>query len=223
MKILVTGSSKGIGKAVSLKYLELGNIVYGIDKLETSIDHKNYYHFQVDIMDNKSYPSIDNIDIIFNNAGSQESEDDIDNNLKGTINITEKYISNNKNLKSILFNASASSITGQEFPKYVASKAGIVGYMKNVAIRVAKIGATCNAISLGGVLTESNDVVIKDSNSWNRIMDITPLRKWATVDEVVDWVIFLTIKNKSMSGQNILIDNGESYLNSTFVWPGFIN
>ena len=50
-------------------------------------------------------------------------------------------------------------------------------------------------------------------------MAVTPLGKWATVDEIADWVIFLTVTNRSMSGQNLLIDNGEKDLNPTFVWP----
>ena len=166
-------------------------------------------------------PEIKDIDVLFNNAGLQNCSDDIENNLKGTINVTEKYIKNNKSLKSILFNASASAKTGQEFPVYVASKAGIVGYMKNVAIRVAKNNVTCNAILLGGVLTESNDEVVSNKQHWDKIMKVTPLKKWMVLDEVADWVEFLTIKNKSMSGQALLIDNGEAGLTPTFVWPNY--
>ena len=49
--------------------------------------------------------------------------------------------------------------------------------------------------------------------------NVTPMKKWATLDEVCDWVYFLLINNKSMSGQDLLIDNGERDLNNTFVWP----
>lgn len=219
MKILITGSSKGIGCAAALRFLKLGHQVVGLDLLPSSIKDKKYTHFVCDIANLKTLPELNDIDIIFNNAGKQNSENDIINNLEGSINVTEKYGINNPNIKSILFNASASSITGQEFPKYVASKAGIVGYMKNVAIRLANLGATVNALSLGGVVTESNSPVMKDPQLWQQIMNVTPLKKWMSEDEVVDWVIFLTLTNKSMSGQNILIDNGESDLNSTFVWP----
>ena len=161
------------------------------------------------------------MEILFNNAGVQQGDDDIATNLTAAINVTEKYIAGNEALKSILFNASASSISGQEFPHYVASKAGLVGYMRNVAIRTAPRGVTCNAISLGGVLTESNDAVMGDPKLWNAIMDVTPMKKWTTLEEVSDWIVFLTTVNKSMSGQNLLIDNGEKDLNATFVWPGF--
>ena len=134
----------------------------------------------------------------------------------GTINVTEKYI--NDDLVSILFNASASSITGSEFPLYVASKAGIVGYMKNLAIKLSSKQVTVNSISLGGVLTESNKKVMEDKDSWQKIMDVTPLKKWASLDEVAEWFYFLTVINKSSTGENFLVDNGEAKLNQHFVW-----
>ncbi|MCR5261008.1 MAG: SDR family oxidoreductase [Candidatus Gastranaerophilales bacterium] len=217
MKVIVTGSSGGIGQAVAKRFLAAGHSVYGFDIKQAEINHSEYKHFQVDIKDKSSLPDITDAEILFNNAGMQNSADDIKNNLSGTINVTEKYIKN-CNLKSILFNASASAISGQEFPEYAASKAGLTGYMKNVAIRLAPNGTTVNAISLGGVYTPLNDGVMNDKQCWEKIMAVTPLKKWMTPDEVADWVLFLTLQNKSMSGQNLLIDNGEYNLNPTFVW-----
>lgn len=219
MKVLISGSSSGIGLEVAKRFLKEGYMVIGFDLKESKIDNPFYLHYQIDIKNKEDLPDIDgDIEYLFNNAGLQNSEDDIGNNLKGAINVTEKYAFN-KNIKSVLFNASASARSGDEFPLYVASKAGLVGYMKNVAIRLAPYGATCNSISLGGVLTSSNDEVIKDKEAWNRIMEVTPLKKWASLEEVTDWVYFLLITNKSMSGQDLLIDNGEQDLTSTFVWP----
>jgi len=221
MRIVVTGAARGIGRAAALKYLSLGHEVHGIDIRPSDIDSPLYTHHIADIRESGALPDIDGVAVLFNNAGIQQGEADIATNLVGAINVTEKYIQGNDALRSILFNASASSISGQEFPHYVASKAGLVGYMRNVAIRVAPRGVTCNAISLGGVLTDSNDIVMKDPALWQAIMDVTPLRKWTTLDEVSEWVAFLTLTNRSMSGQNLLIDNGEMQLNPTFVWPDY--
>ncbi len=221
MKVLITGSSRGIGRAAALKFLSLGHEVHGIDLNPATIDHPRYRHYLADVRAEEALPDIGDVEILFNNAGVQQGEDDIATNLAGAIQVTEKYIAHNPSLRSILFNASASSVSGQEFPRYVASKAGLVGYMRNVAIRTAPMGVTCNAISLGGVETESNDAVMKDSGLWKAIMDVTPMKKWTTLGEVCEWVVFLTTVNRSMSGQNLLIDNGEKDLNPTFVWPGF--
>lgn len=218
MKVLVSGSSSGIGLEAVKKYLELGHEVYGLDLLESKINHPKYHHFVCNISRKSTLPDIGGIEILFNNAGLQNSDDDIENNLIGTINVTEKYGLNNKDVKSILFNASSSSITGQEFDKYVASKAGIVGYMKNIAIKLAPQQVTVNAISFGGVLTDSNKPVIQNKTKWEQIMKVTPLKKWMSLEETTDWIIFLTLVNKSMSGQNVLVDNGEKDLNPTFIW-----
>lgn len=220
MKILITGSAKGIGRSASILFLNKGFEVYGIDLLPSTINDDNYHHFIADISQKETLPEIGDLDYIFNNAGLQNCKDDITNNLKGTINVTEKYAFN-PNIKSVLFNASASAHSGFEYPEYVASKAGMIGYMKNVAVRLAKQGATANSISLGGVITESNKPVMNDQNSWNKIMEATPLKKWASEEEVSEWVYFLLVINKSASGIDVLIDNGEFNLNSTFVWPNF--
>ena len=218
MKILITGTSKGIGLALANRYLEQGHEVYGLDLLESSINNNRYHHFIVDVSKKNKLPDIEGIEILINNAGLQNCKDDIDNNLKSAIYVTEKYGFNSQ-IKSILFNASASSRSGFEFPEYVASKAGMVGYMKNVASRLAEFGVIVNSISLGGVITESNNPVMQDKEAWEKIMVATPMKKWMTESEVCDWVYFLTMINKSMSGEDVLIDNGEYNLNSTFVWP----
>lgn len=218
MKVLVTGSAGGIGVAVCHRFLALGCSVVGMDVQPAAITDAAYTHVQVDLRDEKALPDMDDIDILFNNAGTQNSPDDIDNNLKTAIAVTEKYL-HCPTLRSVLFNASASAVSGQEFPAYAASKAGLLGYMKNVAIRLAPRGVTVNALSLGGVYTPLNDPVVNDPGSWAKIMAVTPMKKWMTAEEVADWVVFLTMKNRSMSGQNLLIDNGEYDLTPTFVWP----
>lgn len=220
MRILISGTSRGIGLECAKKFLKEGHEVFGIDLLPSSISDAHYHHYVCDIKDKDSLPEIKDIEILFNNAGMQNSKDDIENNLKGSINVTEKYAFQEK-IKSVLFNASASANSGFEFPEYVASKAGLIGYMKNVASRLTVYQATCNSISLGGVLTESNKDLIENDDYWEDIMEVTPLKKWMSEEEVSEWVYFLTVINKSASGIDILIDNGEYQLNNTFVWPNY--
>ena len=216
MKVLITGTSQGIGKAVAELFLEKGHEVVGIDRKASAIEHENYVHYVCDVRDWESLPEIDDVDILINNAGTQ-NEDDIDINLKSLIRITEKY-GVRTGIKSILNIGSASGHTGSEFPEYCASKGGVIAYTKNVALRVAAFGATCNSLDPGGVLTPLNDCVVNDPVLWNEIMNQTPLKRWASVREIAQWAIFLTVENKFATGQSIIVDGGES-INFHFVWP----
>ena len=216
MKVLITGASQGIGKAIAELFLKHGHIVYGIDRQPSGVSDGAYVHYVCDIRDYNNLPQVDDVEVLINNAGTQ-NEDDIDINLKALIHITEKY-GLQENIKSILNIGSASAHTGSEFPEYCASKGGILAYTKNVALRVSAYGATCNSLDPGGVLTPLNDCVINDSALWQQIMDQTPLKRWATPEEIAQWAYFLTVTNTFCTGQSIVVDGGES-INLHFVWP----
>ena len=216
MKVLITGASQGIGKAIAELFLKQGHIVYGIDRQPSGVSDGAYVHYVCDIRDYDNLPQVDDVEVLINNAGTQ-NEDDIDINLKALIHITEKY-GLQDNIKSILNIGSASAHTGSEFLEYCASKGGILAYTKNVALRVSAYGATCNSLDPGGVLTPLNDCVINDSALWQQIMDQTPLKRWATPEEIAQWAYFLTVTNTFCTGQSIVVDGGES-INLHFVWP----
>ena len=156
MRVLITGTSSGIGKAIAEKFLKEGFDVTGFDRKEASIRQESYTHF----------------------CGH----------------------------------------TGAEFPEYTASKGGVLAYTKNVALRIAPYGGTCNSLDFGGVLTELNLPVTEDQKLWDQIMELTPLKRWMTVEEAADWAYFMTVTNRFCTGQNILIDGLEAG-NAHFVWP----
>ena len=256
MRVLITGTARGIGRACALKYLQMGHEVIGFDIREATIPEGgireatipedairkgmipvgtmrkaaipegairdvagrpgggSYTHHIVDITG--ELPEIGGVEVLVNNAGVQDEERNIDVNLLGTIAVTEKY-GITPDIRSIVFIASASATNGAEFPVYAASKGGIVTYMKNAALRVAPYGATCNSISPGGVLTEMNRHIIENPHLMRMCLDETLLNRWAVSEEIAEFCYFLTNVNRSMTGQDILIDNGEQ-LKSNFIW-----
>lgn len=215
MNVLVSGTSSGIGQAIAEKFLSKGHRVTGIDVAPSSIDRAGYTHLVCDIR-SAELPEVDDLDIVVCNAGTLEEADAIEVNLTATIRFAQRYVES-PTLKSVLFVASASARNGAEFPMYVASKAGIVGYMKNLALALAPRGVTVNSVSPGGVITPANAHILENETLYQEVLGETLLGKWAEASEVADLAYFLTVTNRSITGEDILMDNGEM-LKSNFVW-----
>ena len=219
LRVVVTGTSYGIGRAIAELFLERRPDcqVIGIDRSVSTIQHERYEHRRCKIDGYNELPDIKDVNILINNAGTQsEYDDNIDMNLRGLMQCTEVY-GLQLSIQAIVNIASTSAHNGAEFPQYVASKGGVLAYTKWTAMEVARLGATCNSISPGGVITGMNKHILEDPELYKQVLNETLLYKWASAEEIAEWVYFVAVVNKSMTGQDIIIDNGElSKFN--FVW-----
>ncbi|EOI00129.1 3-oxoacyl-[acyl-carrier-protein] reductase [Enterococcus haemoperoxidus ATCC BAA-382] len=233
--VFVTGSTRGIGKAVALAFAKEGaNIVLnGRGEISTDLiaEVESYDVKCVGISgDIASFESagemiqaaidgLGSIDILINNAGITNdklllrmSEEDftrcIQINLTGTFNMTQQAIKRMMKQRSgrIINMSSVSGLIGNiGQANYAASKAGVIGFTKSVAREVAARGITCNAIAPGFIETEMTDVL--SDKVKEQMNQQIPLQKFGQVEDIANAAIFLA-KSPYVTGQVLNVDGG---------------
>lgn len=208
MKVLITGTSSGIGRATALKFLSEGFDVVGFDIKPASIYEDRYTHYTVDVSKANALPDIANISCIVNNAGTVDEDRAIDVNLNGYINVAEKYAFM-PSVKSVVNVCSISAHLGHDMPRYSASQGGRLSYTKNLARRAGAKGVRVNSISPGATLSGLEPHLYEHQELLDKIADETVLKKWIMPEEIAEWIYFVSVVDKSMHGQDVVIDNGE--------------
>lgn len=108
-----------------------------------------------------------------------------------------------------------SSISGPRvglpgFSNYTASKAGVNGFMKTIAIELAKYNITVNAVEPGNIMTEALESANGAEEVANRIKAI-PMGRLGTGAEIASASLFLATDEASyITGQSIIVDGGQT-------------
>jgi 3-oxoacyl-[acyl-carrier protein] reductase len=161
------------------------------------------------------------IDIVVNNAGitrdnllmrmTEESFDEVINvNMKSVFNMTkavQRTMLKNRN-GSIINLSSVVGVKGNAGQaNYAASKAGILGFTKSVALELGSRNIRCNAIAPGFIETEMTAALDeKTVDSWRQAI---PLKRGGTPLDVANLVAFLASDESSyITGQTINVDGG---------------
>lgn len=221
---IVTGTAHGIGAAIVAMLEAAGATVHGVDK-DT-----------VDVTDsaavNAFVADVGPVDILVNNAGGvcgqvhhpiEEITDDswravVDANLTGTFNCTRAVAPGMKErgwgrIVNISSGAGRSvSLTGIQ--AYASSKAGQIGFTRQMAHELGRFGITVNCIAPGFVL--SNPTTHKQWESYGdagqaKLVEGIAVRRLGKADDIANGVQFFISDDSSwVTGQTLSIDGGHA-------------
>ena len=234
-KIFITGASGGIGTSVCDKFLENNFTLLltsssndKLDKLKKKYGD-NHFYYQVDLskednlqndLDQISKDHKD-ISVIVNNAGVTEDglimrmnhkqwSKVIQTNLSSNYQVIKTFLPNmlsNRNGKIIGISSIVGTTGNAGQANYVASKSGLIGLYKSVALEVAKRNINVNLVSPGFISTSMTENLNDDQK--NNYLSRIPMMRFGNPKDVANLVFFLSTDDASyITGQNFHVNGG---------------
>lgn len=225
-KILITGTSSGIGEFLAKKFIDDKYIVIGIARKKASIKNENYFHYKTDINNEKNIKKIfinikkkfQNIDTVVNNAGSTTEgyksssfEKNIRDNLNSSFLISKNSIElmKRKGGKIINISSIAGIIALPNNPGYNSAKAAINLLTKSFALDYGKYNINVNSLALGYFPTKMTKRSFTNTKRNMLINKNTILNRWGKLEEVWGPIKFLSSKEANyITGQTLVVDGG---------------
>jgi Tropinone reductase 1 len=235
-KALVTGATKGIGKAIALEMLDFGAQVCIVARSSGEINtltnqHNNLIGVQANLSEEEGLTKTINfakehfgyLDILVNNVGvnirkktaeysKEEYEQILNTNLTSAFQLSQMAypLLKGDNDGSII---NISSVAGQKHLRtgsvYGFTKAAMIQLTKNLACEWAEDNIRVNAIAPWYIKTPLAETVLKDPDYYNEVVSRTPLKKVGDPEDVASLAVFLCMPaSKFTTGQCISIDGG---------------
>ena len=236
---IVTGASRGIGKAIAASMAKAGHTVLGTatstagaDQISETLEGRGH-GFLLDVSDPNSINAFigsigaqhDPPLVLVNNAGitrdnlalrmkDEEWQEVIDTNLTGIFRLTKLCLRGMVKARwgriiNLTSVVGAMGNAGQG--NYAAAKAGILGYSKSLAAELASRNITVNCVAPGLIGTDMTDEL--DAEQHDKMLTRIPLGRLGDASEVADLVVFLAGESAGyITGETVHI-NGGLYMN----------
>ena len=224
--ILITGASRGLGKAMTEHFLQQGDSVIGCSRSESEIAHENYRHYQVDVTSAEEVADlffklrkvITNLDGLINNAGvasmnafaltpDSSYQKVFSVNVQGTYLFCQKalgLLKKSKHPRIINMTTVAVPLWLEGESIYAASKSAVETLTRVIAKEYGRFNITCNAIGPSPIDTNLIKNVPKDKIQ--ALLDEQAVSKQATPNDVINIAdFFLSPKSDLISGQIIYL------------------
>lgn len=221
---IVTGASRGLGKAMAIALAQAGANVVGVGQSDMSSTEeeikkagKEFLPIKADLTSTekveeiveKTVEKFGRVDILVNNAGTirrqdaieytEKDWDDILNlNLKTLFflsqRVAKEFIKQESGGKIISIASMLSFQGGIRVPAYTASKSGVAGITKALANEWAKYNINVNAIAPGYMATDNTKAIREDEKRSKEILDRIPAGRWGIPEDLAGAVVFLSSK-----------------------------
>jgi 3-oxoacyl-[acyl-carrier protein] reductase len=234
--VLVTGGTRGIGRAIANMFAEdnayviaTGTNKQKLDELNNQSKSSGIHYRYLDFTSTASVESfldylksLKKVDVLVNCAGVNKINlideiNDEDWDWMNTVNLRGPYLIS-KAISSMMKTTgygrmvNISSIFGVvskiKRASYSTTKWGLIGFTKAIALDLGEHNILVNAVSPGFVDTDLTRKILGEDEIKNIIQDI-PVKKLAVPDDIARTVLFLSSDlNTYITGQNIIIDGG---------------
>lgn len=236
-RVLVTGGGSGIGRAVARSFADAGDhVTISGRRLEALKGTDNGAGMDCRVVDITNEAQVASLfdqpyNVVVANAGiapagpvAKTTLDVWEDTLK--VNLTGVFLTFREALRDmepggrlIAMASTASLQGGANIAPYVASKHGVLGLVRSLAIEVARKGITCNAVCPGFVDTEIAHAAVENlmqRMGWDeetaaaKLVGRNPMKRMITPDEVVTAVRFLASEDATMiNGHALSVSGGE--------------
>jgi 3-oxoacyl-[acyl-carrier protein] reductase len=234
--MLITGASRGIGCAIAEKAAQSGATVigtsttaHGVDYIDSLLAKYDGFGKRLDVAQPETFEAffseiherVGHIDILVNNAGltrdnvifrmkDQDWVDVLETNLSAIYRLSKSVLRpmiKNRFGRIINMGSAAGSMGNPGQVNYSASKAGIIGFSKALALEVAHKNITVNTIAPGFVATDMTAKLTE--NYMAHVLTKIPMQRLGSTEEIAQMVLFLASDAAAyITGETIHINGG---------------
>lgn len=235
---LVTGASRGIGRAIAERLVTSGATVIGTATTENGANAISQYlgengkGFALNVTDEKSIESVieavksqfGDIDILVNNAGitrdnllmrmkDEEWQDILDTNLTSVFRLSKalmRTMMKKRYGRIVTIGSVVGTMGNAGQANYSAAKAGLIGFSKSLAREVASRGITVNVVAPGFIETDMTRALNDEQRT--AILSQVPANRLGEPKEIANAVAFLVSDEASYITGETLHVNGGMYM-----------
>jgi len=225
-RVLISGTSRGIGKYLANYYLDKECIVFGCSRSKSDISHENYRHFILDITNEGSVKEMfsiirreyQKIDVLINNvavmitshaliSSLRSVKEMMDTNFIGTYLLSKeaaKIMKKDKFGRIVNFSSLAVPLNLEGEAAYIASKSAIESFTRVLSFELVPFNITVNTVGPSLIQTDILKNITEDQKK--KILDKMALRKFGHESDVANVIdFFIDEKSSAVTGQTIYL------------------